>query len=403
MRKVTLVVGFALVFLVFPASLMAQTYLVDNFANNAGPGTTADALLSLINVAAGGSPLTSPVGDVCANIYVFDATQEMISCCSCYLTPNQLATASVSKQLTNNALVSIPTTGVIKIMPTKAETAVCNPAVPSTPSDASLVRGFVTHLEITGGATFITETNIPSAPLGSDEAAFLSNACLFVTYLGSGYGKGACSCSENPVNTGTGTYSISGTISGAGGSGATINLTGYSTATVTADAAGNYIFTGLGIGSYTVIPSKAGFTFTPTSQPATVTREGTANVTGVNFSTVIPYATFVQPPINADGSSVFKANRGALPVKFTLTHNNVPTCTLPPATISVTRIAGGTLGPVGESVYSAPADNGSNFRIDATACQYIYNIGASSLGVGTYRVDININGIAVGHVMFALN
>ena len=90
-------------------------------------------------------------------------------------------------------------------------------------------------------------------------------------------------------------------------------------------------------------------------------------------------------------------------MKFTLTQNNVPTCTLPPATISVTRIAGGTLGPVGESAYSAPADNGSNFRIDATACQYIYNIGASSLGVGTYRVDININGIAVGHVMFALN
>ena len=64
--------------------------------------------------------------------------------------------------------------------------------------------------------------------------------------------------------------------------------------------------------------------------------------------------------------------------------------------------AGGTVGSIGESVYSTPADNGSNFRIDTAACQYIYNLAASSLGVGTYQVDININGIAVGHAVFAL-
>jgi len=41
-------------------------------------------------------------------------------------------------------------------------------------------------------------------------------------------------------------------------------------------------------------------------------------------------------------------------------------------------------------------------EIDPTACQYIYNLSASSLGVGTYRVDISINGIIVGHGVFAL-
>ena len=79
------------------------------------------------------------------------------------------------------------------------------------------------------------------------------------------------------------TYSISGTISGAGGSGATVNLSGTSTATITADASGNYTFTGLANGSYTVTPEQAGFTFTPASQAITVNN---ANVTGVNFSTV---------------------------------------------------------------------------------------------------------------------
>jgi hypothetical protein len=70
-----------------------------------------------------------------------------------------------------------------------------------------------------------------------------------------------------------------------------------------------------------------------------------------------PYEAYVQPPINADGSSVFKANRGVLPVKFTLAQNDVPTCTLPPATISVTRIAGDTV--VAESLYITSADIGS--------------------------------------------
>jgi hypothetical protein len=63
---------------------------------------------------------------------------------------------------------------------------------------------------------------------------------------------------------------------------------------------------------------------------------------------------------------------------------------------------GGTLAVVDESIYSTQADSGSNFRIDPTACQYVYNLAASSLGVGTYVVDISIDGIMVGHAFFAL-
>jgi hypothetical protein len=113
-----------------------------------------------------------------------------------------------------------------------------------------------------------------------------------------------------------------------------------------------------------------------------------------------PYEAIVKPPINADGSSVFRPNRTALPVKFTLTQNGKRICSLPAATISVTRTAGGVIGPIDESVYSLPGDNGSNFRIDH--CQYIYNLAASSLGVGTYRVDISIHGSIVGHAIFGL-
>ena len=68
----------------------------------------------------------------------------------------------------------------------------------------------------------------------------------------------------------------------------------------------------------------------------------------------------------------------------------------------MTRIAGGTLGTVDESTYLASADSGSNFRIDPTTCKYVYNLAASPLGVGTYRVDIIIDGIVVGNAVFAL-
>jgi sugar lactone lactonase YvrE len=112
------------------------------------------------------------------------------------------------------------------------------------------------------------------------------------------------------------------------------------------------------------------------------------------------YGAQVQQPINANGTSVFSVRRGVIPVKFTLTDDGSSTCTLPPATIAVTRTSGGTTGAVNESVYSGSADNGSNFRI--VSCQYAYNLNSSALGVGTYRVDIKINGTVVGSATFQL-
>ena len=122
--------------------------------------------------------------------------------------------------------------------------------------------------------------------------------------------------------------------------------------------------------------------------------------TSLEIFTPHSYSAQVQPPINPDGSSVFNANRGVVPVKFTLTQDGNPTCTLPPATIGVTRTAGGGIGSVNESIYSMSADNGSSFRIDS--CQYVYNLNSRALGVGTYGVDIVINGQVVGSGIFQL-
>jgi hypothetical protein len=78
-------------------------------------------------------------------------------------------------------------------------------------------------------------------------------------------------------------FGISGTINPAatGGSGATLALSGAASMTATADGAGNYTFSGLPNGTYTVAPNHTGYTFTPSSQNATVNG---SNVSGMNFT-----------------------------------------------------------------------------------------------------------------------
>src|SRR5947199_7893333 len=67
------------------------------------------------------------------------------------------------------------------------------------------------------------------------------------------------------------TYNISGTISPvAGGSGATVTLSGAASATTIANRSGIYTFRGLGNGTYTVTPGHAGYTFSPGRQNVSV-------------------------------------------------------------------------------------------------------------------------------------
>src|SRR5467141_3701908 len=149
-------------------------------------------------------------------------------------------------------------------------------------------------------------------------------------------------------------FSLSGTISpAAGGSGATLTLSGAASATTTADSLGNYIFSGLPNGTYTVAPSHAGFTFIPSSQSMVVS--GT-NVTGVNFT---DSAAAVAPTITTQpGNQIATAGQ-------TATFTVVATGTAPLSyqwRKSGVNIAGATAAS-----YTTPAtttaDSGANFDV----------------------------------------
>jgi hypothetical protein len=197
MKKLLVVLGLlVLVSSLASAQIVTSaTYYVDYYANNGGPagiieGGFFDQIIRIVNVGTLGTPLTSPVGDICANIYVFDPQQELIACCAERITPNELDSAYVGKDLTSNTLTTfIPASGVVKIALTPA-TGGCNPTAPLTGADAGLGAVFGTHLQVPGAALFVAETEKHHQALSAAEAGFLPQTCSFLLFLGSG--RGTC-------------------------------------------------------------------------------------------------------------------------------------------------------------------------------------------------------------------
>jgi hypothetical protein len=193
MKKLLVVLG--LLVLVPSLALAQGTYYVDYFANNPGPVPgSPDQVIRIINVGTLGTPLTSPTGDICANIFVFNNEQEMIACCTERITPNELDSASVGTQLTFNPLTSVvPPAGVIKITLTAPPAGGCNPTDSTQTPNAALGVVFGTHLQAEPSGTFVTETEKVASTLSAGEESFLQTACSFTLFLGSG--KGTCTSS----------------------------------------------------------------------------------------------------------------------------------------------------------------------------------------------------------------
>jgi len=190
MKKLIAVLG---ILALVPCMALAQgSYFVDYYANNYDHGY--DQAIRIINVGTLGTPLTSPSGDICANVYVFDANQELLACCAQRLTPNELGTAFVHAQLTNNTVTTVvPGSGVIKVVLAQPPGAHCTPTTIGATPDAGLGVVFGTHLQKESNNLWVTETQKQPSTLSSQEQGFLQLACSFALYIGSG--QGTCSIS----------------------------------------------------------------------------------------------------------------------------------------------------------------------------------------------------------------
>ena len=131
------------------------------------------------------------IPELCANIYTFDPAEEMVSCCTCVVTPNGLQSLSVLKSLISNPLTpAIPTSVVIKIFATTV-TPTCNASVGGSISAHGLLAwGTTLHQNTsTAKASYsVTETPFSQAVLSEPELDHLYTTCGFIQANGSGFG-----------------------------------------------------------------------------------------------------------------------------------------------------------------------------------------------------------------------
>jgi hypothetical protein len=160
-----------------------SNYFVTYYSNATIAGAP-DAVVRVINDGDTG-------GNLWASYYVFDDSQELQECCSCFVSPDGVNSEDVNKDLLGNVLTGKATTkGVIKVISSSTQ-----PGDPTNNTLAAGLRGFATHIQRatpTTGAFYVTEAPLADSNLAATEKTMLEELCKFAIILGSG--RGTCSC-----------------------------------------------------------------------------------------------------------------------------------------------------------------------------------------------------------------
>jgi hypothetical protein len=135
-------------------------------------------------------------GNLYADIYVLDDSQELQECCGCLVSKDGLLSESVNLNLTANSLTAkVNTRGVIKIFSDSSPTGF---DAGSLVSSKAGLRVSATHVQAFGEGYVLTETNANDANLGSVEKSLLPEECGMIwgteDEAGLGSGRGTCSC-----------------------------------------------------------------------------------------------------------------------------------------------------------------------------------------------------------------
>ena len=168
------------------ASLLVAARMLIHFTANSDVGD------SVLNITNPGTDLTAggALTNICANVYTFSPDEQLISCCSCTVTPNALVSLSVKQDLTSNTLTpAVPTSVVVKIIPTAGTT--CNAASVLEANVATGLEAWRTTLHAlpTTPVTYgLTETPFTPAALSSADLARVTAFCGFIQANGSGFG-----------------------------------------------------------------------------------------------------------------------------------------------------------------------------------------------------------------------
>jgi hypothetical protein len=178
--------------------------------------TLGESFIDITNTGANGAPLLGPgfggaSGNICANVYAFDAGEELISCCSCLITPDQTVNLGVNRDLTVKTLTGVvPASVTVKVLATLAGTggtgsSCTNSAAQVQNAAAVIVSGMAawgtTLHSAPGGTVATTETAFTPSTLSAGELASIGGRCASI--LGNGSGFGVCnSCRAGALGSG---------------------------------------------------------------------------------------------------------------------------------------------------------------------------------------------------------
>ncbi len=157
-----------------PAGVTDVTFYQVAYSSNLLNG---DSYLNLTNT--GTVNGFDPAGRICVNVYTFDPSEELISCCSCLVTPDGLKSLSAKQDLVSNTLTpGVPGSIVIKLLATAPIAGACNPASPTATNLVGGMRAWATslHQNSVSGNFEITEnaaTDVRSQRQRTDEADHL--------------------------------------------------------------------------------------------------------------------------------------------------------------------------------------------------------------------------------------
>jgi len=149
--------------------------------------TVPDQSIRIVNP--GVQSTKSVLGDLCANIYVFDSKQELKECCSFPITANGYLRFSVNTNLTANPGNGAPfNVGSVDVVPSVL--AAATPCNPTSVSPVPSLDVWSTHVANNGAGFRLVETLAPSAPLSGPELTELQSVCGFI--VGNQSGAGIC-------------------------------------------------------------------------------------------------------------------------------------------------------------------------------------------------------------------
>jgi len=180
-------------------TVVANAAFLVRYAANLNIG---ESYVDITNPGTNGAPLLGPgfggaSGNLCVDVFAFDPAEELVSCCSCLVTPNQTVNLGVNRDLTAKTLTGVvPNSVTLKLLATLAGgngTGTNCAFAAATVTTATLTTGLAAwgttlHATPTAGNYSTTDAPFTRSTLSPGELASIGGRCASIVGNGSGFG-----------------------------------------------------------------------------------------------------------------------------------------------------------------------------------------------------------------------